>query len=551
MRRRALLLALLACAPQAGDPDPHAAADGAAARPAAPFERVDPGLAPVTCGRDAGGQTILEVNGGGLAWFDGDEDGDPDLLLVVPGAYPAKGAASGASNRLYRNDAGRLVDVTAGSGVDVAGYCNGVAVGDVDADGRRDLYLTRLGSNVLLRNLGDLRFESLPEAAGAACEGWSTSATFLDLDRDGDLDLYVTRYLEFDPDRPPLHGVGGRHCLWNGEPVMCGPQGLPAQADRYYRNEGGRFVDATEAAGFGAPPAYGLGCIDGDWNDDGWPDVYVSNDSQPNALFLSRGDGTVREAGVLAGAALSSRGREQAGMGIAVGDADGDRDEDLLVTNFSGEPNAFYVNQGRGSFRDLADPSGLGGPSRPLLGWGAAFLDADLDGDLDLFTANGHVYVQADRPGTGTSWAQPEVLYLNDGRGRFEPAPWPEATPAPGRALAVADVDGDGRLDVLVSRLGQAPVLWRGTARGATLAVRVAGPRGNPDGLGTRLSWTDAAGTRTHRVRSSAGFQAASDPRAFFAWRGPGRLRADFPDGRSHEVDVAEAGSRVLEMGAP
>lgn len=551
MKRLTLLAGLLACAPQDGPPGEPRAAEDSAGDVQAPFERIELGLPPVTCGRDAQGETILEVNGGGLAWFDGDGDGDPDLLLVVPGAYPARGAPAGGTNRLYRNDSGRLVDVTADSGVDVPGFCNGVAVGDVDADGQRDLYLTRLGSNVLLRNLGGLRFETVPDAAGAACDGWSTSATFLDLDRDGDLDLYVTRYLDFDPDRPPRHGVDGRHCLWNGEPVMCGPQGLPAQGDRYYRNEGGRFVEATADAGFDAPPAYGLGCLDGDWNGDGWPDVYVSNDSQPNALFLSRGDGTVREAGVLAGAALSSRGREQAGMGIAAGDADGDLDEDLLVTNFSGEPNAFYVNQGRGTFRDLADPSGLGGPSRPLLGWGATFLDADLDGDLDLLTANGHVYVQADRPGTGTSWAQPDVLYLNDGQGRFEVAPWPQATPAPGRALAVADMDGDGRQDVLITRLGQPPVLWRGTARGATLVVRVAGPRGNPDGLGTVLAWTDAAGTRTHRVRSSAGYQAAGDPRAFFAWRGPGRLRADFPDGSSQESDVTEPGSRVLEMGAP
>jgi len=548
MRRAALLLALVcaACAEDAPAPPP-----APPAAPAAPFERVDPGLAAMTCGRDAQGLTILEVNGGGLAFFDADDDGDMDLLLVIPGAYPASGATTGGSNRLYRNDGGRLHDVTAGSGVDVPGFCNGVAVGDVDGDGRRDLYLTRLGPNVLLRNLGGLRFEELPGAAGAACGEWSTSAVFLDLDRDGDLDLFVATYLGFDPDHPPLHGQGGLNCLWNGEPVMCGPQGLRPLADRYFRNDGGRFTDATEAAGFAAPPAFGLGCIDGDWNADGWPDVYVSNDSMPNALYLSQGDGTVREAGVLAGAALSARGREQAGMGIAAGDADGDLDEDLLVTNFSMEPNAFYVNQGQGSFRDQADPAGLGGPSRPLLGWGAGFLDADLDGDLDLLTANGHVYVQADRPGTGTSWAQPEMLYLNDGTGRFTVAAWPAATPAPGRALAVADVDDDGVPDVLVARLGQPPVLWRGTARGPALVVRVAGRPGNPDAVGTQLTWTDAHGARVHRVRTSAGFQSAGDPRAFFAWRGPGTLRAVFPDGRSAERACDAPGPVTLEVPAP
>jgi hypothetical protein len=546
MRRALHWLAALALA---------TAACGAAAPPVAageaPFERVDPGLAPMTCGRDAQGLTILEVNGGGLALFDGDDDGDLDLLLVIPGAYPERGVRSGGANRLYRNDGGRFTDVTAGSGVDVPGFCNGVAVGDFDADGRRDLFLTRLGPDALLRNAGGLRFEEVPGAAGAAGAEWSTSAVSLDVDRDGDADLFVATYLDFDPDDPPLHGRDGRNCLWNGEPVMCGPQGLPPQADRFWRNDGGRFTDATGAAGFAAPPAYGLGCIDGDWNGDGWPDVYVSNDSMPNTLYLSRGDGTVREAGLLAGAALSARGREQAGMGIAAADADGDLDEDLLVTNFSMEPNAFYVNQGGGTFLDLADPSGLGGPSRPLLGWGAAFLDADLDGDHDLLTANGHVYVQADRPGTGTRWAQPEVLYLNEGAGRFRVADWPAAVPAPGRALATGDVDDDGVPDVLVARLGQPPVLWRGTARGPTLVVRVAGRPGNPDGCGTRLLFTDGRGARSHHVRTSCGYQSAGDPRAFFAWRGPGTLEATFPDGRRATRAVDAPGRVVLEVPAP
>jgi len=524
--------------------------DGQLAPPAALFERLPQELAPMTCGRPRG-DTILEVNGGGLALFDGDDDGDLDLLLVIPGAYPARGVVTGGSNRLYRNDGGRFTDVTAGSGVDLPGFCNGVAVGDVDADGRRDLFVTRLGPDALLRNLGDLRFEELPDAAGAAGDDWSTSAVFVDVDRDGDLDLYVAAYLEFDPDHPPRHGEDGRSCLWNGMPVMCGPQGLPAQADRFWRNEGGHFTDATAAVGCDAPPAYALGVIDGDWNHDDWPDVYVSNDSMPNYLYLSRGDGTLREAGVLGGAALSSRGREQAGMGIAAGDADGDLDEDLLVTNFALEPNAFYVNRGDGTFQDMADPSGIGGPSRPVLGWGAAFLDADLDGDLDLLTANGHVYVQADAPGSGTSWAQPNQLYLNDGHGRFATVAWPGEAPAPNRALATGDIDGDGVLDVVVAQLGAPPVLWRGTARGATLVVGVRGRPGNCDGCGTSLTWRDAQGARLHRVRTSMGYQAAGDPRAYFAWRGPGTLEVTFPDGRRTQQVVERPGRVTLEVPAP
>jgi hypothetical protein len=291
--------------------------------------------------------------------------------------------------------------------------------------------------------------------------------------------------------------------------------------------------------------------IDGDWNGDGWPDVYVSNDSMANFLFLSRGDGTVREAGPLSGAALSAVGRERAGMGIAAGDAEGDGDEDLVVTNFSMEPNSFFVNRGEGRFQDLSDPSGLGAPSRPLLGWGAAFVDVDLDGDLDLVTANGHVYWQADAPGTGTSWAQPLMLYLNDGHGHFEMSPWHGGAPGQRRALAVGDIDDDGVTDLVIARQGAPPELWRGTARGPTLVVALAGRPGNPDGCGTTLRWRDAQGTRMHRVRTSMGFQAAGDPRAFFAWRGAGTLEIVWPDGRREERRVDAPGRLTLPVPAP
>ncbi|MGQ0551852.1 MAG: CRTAC1 family protein [Planctomycetota bacterium] len=507
------------------------------------FERLSQPLADMPCGREPA-ETILEVNGGGVALFDADGDEDQDLLLVAPGVYPVQGEAPGRANRLYRNDGGRFVDVTAGSGVDVPGWCNGVAVGDVDADGRRDLYITRLGTNVLLLNRGGMVFEEVPDAAGAAgaAEDWSTSATFVDIDRDGDLDLYVVNYLAFDPLRPPRDGVGGWSCKWLGLPVMCGPQGFAPQADRFYRNEGGRFVEATDAFGLAAAPSFGLGVIEGDWNLDGWPDIYVSNDSMPNFLFLSDGKGRLSERGVLHGAALSARGREQAGMGIAAGDTDGDGDEDLLVTNFSMESNAFYVNQGAGMFRDEADTVGLGGPSRALLGWGAAFLDADLDGDLDLITANGHVYPEADASNSGTSWAQPDVLYLQAPDRRWLPASWPGEEPAPSRALAVGDIDDDGVADLVITRLSRPPAVWRGTAgSGRSVQVRLQGPPGNPDALGATLLLRDALGTRFWRVRSCGGFQSAQDPRAIFAFRGPFTLEVRWPNGRVQEVSSTVA----------
>ncbi len=520
-----------------------------------PFTAWPHALAPMVSGRPRS-PTILEVNGGGAAFFDADEDGDMDLLLVIPGEWPGAGApeaTGGRSNRLYRNDGGELIDVTPGSGVDVAGWCNGVAVGDVDGDGRRDIYLTRLGPNVLLRNLGALRFEVVPDAAGAAgsTDEWSTSAVFSDIDRDGDLDLYVVNYLRFDPADPPEHGRQGRSCTWLGHVVMCGPQGLPAQADRLYLNEGGRLTDVTVERGVTAPAAYGLGVIDGDWNDDGWPDLYVSNDSMPNHLYLNRGEGRFEEAGVLAGAALSSAGREQAGMGIAAGDVDGDLDEDLLVTNFSMESNAFYLNVGGGRFREQADAVGLGGPSRAMLGWGAAFLDVDLDGQLELLTANGHVYPQADAPDTGTSWAQADLLWRNGPQG-WAPVPWAGTEPAVSRALAVADLDDDGVSDVLVLPLAGAPRLWRGVARGrSSLSVALQGPPGNPDALGARVLWRDAQGARVRFVRNSAGYQACSDPRPIFGWRGPGTLEITWPDGSASARAVPAPGRLTVPREAP
>jgi hypothetical protein len=276
--------------------------------------------------------------------------------------------------------------------------------------------------------------------------------------------------------------------------------------------------------------------------------VFVSNDSMPNLLFLGNGDGTVREAGLLSGAALSARGRESAGMGIAAGDSDGDGDEEMVVTTFSLEPMEFFVNRGGGRFSDDADALGVGAPSRMMLGWGAAFADLDLDGDLDLLTANGHVYPQADTPGTGTSYAQPTQLWLNDGHGRFAVTPWAGDQPAVSRALALGDLDDDGLPDVVITRLRGPPAVWRAGAGAArAVQVRVAGPRGNPDGCGTVLRLKDAQGERVWRVRTSGGFQAACDPRATFAWRGPARLEATFPDGRRASRAVDAPGKLLIE----
>ncbi len=535
-----LALALPACREAADGPGAGGAPDDAPSW----FEAYPAPEATITTG-DPSGAMILDTIGGGAAVFDADGDGDVDLLYVDPGPFPTE-TGHGGRNRLFRNDDGAFADVTAESGVDVGGFSNGVAIADFDSDGDRDVYLTRHGPNVLLRNEGGLRFEPVEDAGGAAGgDDWSASAAFVDLDLDGDLDLYVVQYVVFDPADPPRHGKDGRTCLWRELVVSCGPQGLGVPPDRFYRNDDGRFVDATEPAGFAAvTPGYGLGVVDGDFDEDGWPDVYVSNDSTPNFMFMNRGDGTVEEKGVLAGAALSAHGKEQAGMGLAVGDANLDGHEDLFVTNFSNDENSLYLAEGDGWFKDEAVRAGLGVSSRSLLGWGAAFVDVDLDADSDLVALNGHVYPEADTPGTETSFAQPDRLWLNDGRGRFAVTPWPGDAPNVSRALAVGDLDGDRVTDLVVIPLQGRPWIWRGTADpGKALQVVVDGPPGNPDGCGTTLVYAAPAGEQRRRVRTNGGFQAASDPRPVFAWTGKGTLAVTFPGGGGVSIPVDAPGT--------
>lgn len=522
------------------------------------FTPLDLSLATLTCGREDV-PTILESLGGGAAIFDADGDGDMDLFLADPGPYPSSKAGGTGTNRLYRNDDGAFQDVTGESGVAIGGFSGGVAVADVDSDGDRDVYVARLGANALLRNDSEpgstanpraaLAFTEVSDAGGTAGDEWSVSAVFFDADNDGDMDLYVVNYVVIDPDDPPIHG-DLHHCIWNEVQVYCGPQGLTPAPDRYYRNDDGRFVDASESSGFAVPPGFGLGAVDGDFNQDGLADLYVTNDSTPNFLFCADGPGRFVERGVLSGAGLSAHGREQAGMGVAAGDLDGDLEEDLFVTNFSMDDNALYIHEGEGFFADRSGIAQLGATSRMLLGWGAAFVDVDLDGDLDVLAANGHVYPQADIPGTGTSYALPDRLWLNDGKARFSAATWPGDEPRVSRALAVGDLDGDRVSDLLIIPRSGAPWAWRGAAdRTRALQVSIVGPPGNPDGCGTTLTLVDEHGTQFRRVRNSAGFQAVSDPRPTFAWRGAGELQVRFPNGEQRVLQVDAAGALLVTQG--
>jgi hypothetical protein len=517
-------------------------AAGAAAGPLFTEEgpRALPGVT-TTCG-GAGKETIIEVNGGGVLLSDLDSDGDQDLFLVDGSTL----------ERIRANEPGLppAVHLNRGDGTFAPGgedwkvtpgrWGMGGAVGDADGDGRPDVVVTQWGPNRFLRNTGH-GFEETTETCGLSGSRWSTSAAFLDYDRDGALDLAVIDYLSFRLDE--IKALEGS-CKWKGVPVMCGPEGLTPVHDLLYRGKGdGTFEDATAAAHFRPrEAAYGLGVTTLDYDVDGDTDLYVTNDSTPNHLWQNQGDGTFEEVGMRRGVALDPNGKEQAGMGIGVGDVNGDGRQDLFVTNFSGENNALYLSSGK-TFRDASDTSRLGGHSIPMLGWGTSLSDFDLDRDLDIHVLNGHVYPQADMPGMDTSYAQPAFLYRNDGKGLFAPEPLSAAGPSVSRASAVADLDGDGWLDIVALDLGGAVRVLKN--RGAAslpagakrhwLAVRLLGQGKNRDALGASVAVEAGGARQVAEIRTAGGYQAAVPPIAHF---GLGDAqRADkvvvrFPSGR-------------------
>jgi hypothetical protein len=436
---------------------------------------------------------IFDAPSGAVALFDYDGDELLDVYVLNGSTIPAlQGKEKAPRSALYRNLGGwKFEDVTTKAGVANERWGMGVAVADYDNDGRPDLFVSNLGVSRLYHNNGDGTFADVGEKLGVARKGWSTGATWGDYDGDGRLDLFVPGYVEIDFDKlPPSPSEAGKpgatgqnFCQFRGVAVMCGPRGLIGEGDTLYRQKAdGTFADVSKNAGVDDPRRYyGFTASFVRVNEDDALDLIVVNDSTPNQLYINKGNGTFEETGYPSGVALNENGREQAGMGLAAGDYDNDGLVDFHITNFSDDSNVLYHNDGEGNFTDVTFLSGLGEPSIPFLGWGTSFLDYDNDGWPDLIVANGHVYPAVDDHQWGTSYAQQPLLFRNLKNGRLERL---GAAPGSGlaraltaRGLAVGDLDGDGRLDVVINNIDSKPAVLRNvvTPAGNWLSIRLAG----------------------------------------------------------------------------
>jgi hypothetical protein len=495
----------------------------------------------------SGERFMVETMVGGVVVFDYDVDGDPDVLFIDGGSLPGY-TGEAARTRLFRNEGGQgFIDVTTESTLVMPDYGSGGSAGDIDNDGDLDLYLTGYFDNHLWRNNGDGTFSEITHTAMPPTETvWSASAGFSDVDRDGDLDLYSASYVDTRPDKR-------RRCDDQGIPIYCPPATYPGLPDVFYRNRGdGTFDDATEEVGLSpAEHMAGLGLVFGDLDNDGWPDLYVANDTEPNFLFHNKGDGTFEDKAFLWGTAVSERGKVEAGMGVDLGDVDGDGNLDIVVTNFEMETNALYKNLGIGLFIDSRYPLNVAESSLLSLAFGVAFADLDHDTDLDLIIANGHVRDNAEQFHAESHFAQRNQLLENQG-GRFEEAEDVGLTEVRvSRGLACGDFDLDGDLDIVINNtddLAESYENLGGSTGGAWLQADLRGETSNLWGIDTRLTLVVGDQRLVREVRTASSFLSQSSLTTHFglgAAPGPVKLEVRWPSGKRQEFRGLSANRRV------
>lgn len=463
----------------------------------------------------SGQKYFMETLGSGAAFFDYDADGDPDLYFVNGAPLPGYVSQEIPTNCLYQNNGdGTFTDVTEKAGVGDTGYGHGCAVGDYNNDGKLDLYVTNYGTNRLYRNNGDGTFTEVAASAGVTEPRWSTSCAFADYDRDGNLDLYVVNYIVFDIDENPWCGFKEK-----GIRAYCEPDNFIAQSDTLYRNNGdGTFTDVTKTAGIYNTTGKGLGVVWGDYNNDGTPDIYVANDSTENFFYHNNGDGTFEEVGFMVGVALSEDGVAENGMGTAFGDWNNDGWLDLTVTNYAEQTNTLYHNDADGFFTDATATTKTAQLTYPYLGWATAFIDYDNDGYQDLFVANGHLHENLAELGQEGTYGQRNLLFRNNNaNGTFT-----EVSETLGvgmkltdvsRGATFADYDLDGDIDIVVTNSNTTPRLLRNDGGNGKnwLQIRLTATHGSPDAIGARVKIRTGKLTQTREVRSGDGYLSQQD----------------------------------------
>jgi enediyne biosynthesis protein E4 len=482
------------------------------------------GLAsPTVFGGQGRNRFILETTGCGAAFFDYDNDGWQDIFLVNGQTLETRETGALPSRLLRNNRDGTFTDVTQKAGLTKTGWGQGVCIGDYDNDGFDDLFVTYWGHNVLYHNNGDGTFSDVTQAAGLYSERirWGSGCAFIDYDRDGLLDLFVTNYVDLDLKSAPKPGSSG--CTYQGLPVNCGPRGLPKTKSLLFRNNGnGTFTDVTASCGIAnARASYGLGVLVADLNNDSFPDVYVSNDTEPSHLFWNKGGTQFLEGGMAAGVATSEDGRNQAGMGIASGDYDCDGFLDIFKTNFSDDLPNLYRNTGHGFFEEVNMAMGLGLHSR-YLGWGCGFVDADNDGWPDILYVNGHVYPEIDQLKPAVGYKQPMILYRSLGGRKFEDVSSLAGSAfrdhLAARGCAFGDFDNDGSVDVLVNPINDVPRLLKCTsiARNNWITLKLIGKKSNRSAIGARVRCVTGSHQQIDEVRSGGSFMSQNDLRIHF-----------------------------------